>query len=102
MDLFARLVHAEAAGEPLWVGGGGRIGLNRVKIRVTPIRSALIPQVIDGCYQLAGSDGRINLPANESAYRAVRLALLGLDPTGGATGFITLIADDHRAQPPGY
>lgn len=90
LDLFARLVHAEAAGEPF----EGQVAvaasvLNRVKSSRYPdtVREVIL-QVTDGYYQYSPVlDGRIKLPANKSAHRAVRLALLGLDPTGGATGF---------------
>ncbi len=90
LDLFTRLVHAEAAGEPF----EGQVAvaasvLNRVKSSRYPdtVREVIL-QVIDGYYQYSPVlDGRIKLPANNSAFRAVRLALLGLDPTGGATGF---------------
>lgn len=90
LDLFARLVHAEAAGESF----EGQVAvaasvLNRVKGSRYPdtVREVIL-QVIDDSYQYSPVlDGRIKLPANRSAHRAVRLALLGLDPSGGATGF---------------
>ncbi len=105
MDLFARLVHAEAAGEP-FVGQVAVAAsvLNRVKDPRYPdtVREVIL-QVIDDYYQYSPVlDGRINLPANDSAYRAVRLALLGLDPTGGATGFYNpALTDDQwvRTRP---
>jgi N-acetylmuramoyl-L-alanine amidase len=44
--------------------------------------------VVNGHYQYSPVlDGRINLPANESARRAVQEALNGRDPSLGATGF---------------
>ena len=90
LDLFARLVHAEAAGEPF----DGQVAvaasvINLVKNPRYPdtVREVIL-EVIDGYYQYSPVlDGRVKLPANKSAQRAVRLALLGLDPTGGATGF---------------
>lgn len=90
LDLFARLVHAEAASEP-YVGQVAVAAsvLNRVKDPRYPntIR-AVILQVVNGCYQYSPVlDGRINLPAGQTAYAAVRDALNGWDPSLGATGF---------------
>jgi N-acetylmuramoyl-L-alanine amidase len=90
LDLFARLVHSEAAGEPYL----GQVAvaasvLNRVKDPRYPntVRQVIL-QVVNGYYQYSPVlDGRINLPANETAYRAVRDALNGSDPSLGATGF---------------
>jgi N-acetylmuramoyl-L-alanine amidase len=90
LDLFARLVHAEAAGEPF----EGQVAvaasvLNRVRSPLFPnTLTAVIHQVVNGHYQYSPVlDGRINLPANESARRAVQEALNGRDPSLGATGF---------------
>lgn len=90
MDLFARLVHSEAAGEP----HAGQVAvaasvLNRIKSSIYPnTLRAVIFQVVGGYYQYSPVlDGRINLPANQTAYRAVRDAMNGLDPSLGATGF---------------
>lgn len=90
LDLFARLVHAESAGEPY----AGQVAvaasiLNRVKDPRYPnsVR-AVIMQVEYGYYQYSPVlDGRINLPANQTAYKAVQEALSGSDPSLGATGF---------------
>lgn len=90
MDLFARLVHAEAVGEPF----AGQVAvaavvLNRVSDPRYPdtVREVIL-QVWNGYYQFSPVlDGRINLPANESAFRAVKVALHGTDPSHGATGF---------------
>jgi N-acetylmuramoyl-L-alanine amidase len=90
LDLFARLVHAEAAGEP-YVGqvAVAATVLNRVKDSRYPntVRGVIL-QVWGGFYQYSPvQDGRINLPASESANRAVQDALNGWDPSNGATGF---------------
>ncbi len=90
IDLLARLVHSEAAGEPF----RGQVAvaasvLNRVKSSIYPntLRS-VIYQVAYGYYQYSPVlDGRINLPANRSAYQAVYDALGGSDPSLGALGF---------------
>ena len=90
LDLFARLVHAESAGEPFegQVAAAATI-LNRLESDLYPNTiSGVVYQVESGRYQYSPVlDGRINLPAGESAKRAVREALKGWDPTGGATGF---------------
>ncbi len=90
MDLFARLVHAEAEGEP-YIGQVAVAAsvLNRVRDSRFPgnVRDVIM-QVWEGYYQYAPVlNGRINRPAGDSARRAVRDALSGLDPTDGATGF---------------
>lgn len=90
LDLFARLVHSEAAGEPF----EGQVAvaasvLNRIRSPLYPnTLTAVINQVVNGHYQYSPVlDGRINLPANESARRAVQEALSGRDPSRGALGF---------------
>ncbi len=90
IDLLARLVHSEAAGEPYL----GQVAvaasvLNRVKSSIYPntLRS-VIYQVAYGYYQYSPVlDGRINLPANRTSYQAVYEALGGSDPSLGALGF---------------
>lgn len=90
LDLLARLVHAEAAGEP-YVGqvAVAATVLNRVQSSRYPNSIAgVIYQVINGHYQYSPVlDGRINLPADQRAYQAVYDALGGWDPTKGALGF---------------
>lgn len=90
LDLLARLVQAEAGGESF----EGQVAvaatvLNRLRSDLYPnTLFEVIYQVVNGCYQYSPvQDGRINLPAGESAIRAVQEAIRGVDPTGGATGF---------------
>jgi N-acetylmuramoyl-L-alanine amidase len=90
MDLFARIVHAEAEGETFQ----GQIAvaatiLNRIRSEIYPnTMGGVVYQVVSGKYQYSPVlDGRINRPAGESAKRAILEALGGNDPTGGATGF---------------
>lgn len=90
IDLFARLVHSESAGEPYQ----GQVAvaasvLNRVQDNRYPNTVCdVILQVSGGIYQYSPvQDGRINLPAGASAYRAVQEAINGADPSRGATGF---------------
>ena len=90
VDLLARLVHSEAAGESY----RGQVAvaasvLNRIKSPLYPnTLRGVIYQVAYGYYQYSPVlDGRINLPANRTAYQAAYDALGGSDPSGGALGF---------------
>ena len=81
--LLARLISAEARGEP-YVGqvAVGAVVLNRVK---HPSFPNTIPGVIyqSGAFSCIG-DGQFDQPVADSAYRAADDALNGWDPTGGA------------------
>ncbi len=90
LDLFARIVYAEASGE----GFAGQVAvaasiLNRISSELFPNSlSGVVFQVVGGSYQYSPVlDGRINQAAGETAKRAIAEALSGTDPTGGATGF---------------
>lgn len=91
VDLLARLVTAESAGEPYegQVAVAASI-LNRMRSPNYPhsVRE-IIYQVVDGRYYQFSPvlDGRINQPATATAFRAVQDALAGWDPSGGAIGF---------------
>jgi N-acetylmuramoyl-L-alanine amidase len=90
IELLARLVSAESAGEPFQgqVAVAATI-LNRFKDERYPKTiPGIIYQINYGCYQYSPVlDGRINQPATASAYRAVTMALSGWDPSNGANGF---------------
>lgn len=80
--LLARCVYAEARGEP-YVGqvAVAAVILNRV-------RSSSFPNTISGVIYQSGAftcvaDGQINLTPNDSAFKAVRDAMSGWDPTNG-------------------
>ena len=79
---LARLVHAEARGEPnLGKVAVAAVVLNRV-------RSAAFPNTISGVIYQAGAfdcvaDGQINLDPDSDSLRAARDAMNGWDPTGG-------------------
>ena len=80
---LARLVHAEARGEP-YVGkvAVAAVVLNRV-------RSASFPNTISGVIYQAGAfdcvaDGQISLDPDSDSLRAARDAMNGWDPTGGS------------------
>ena len=82
INTLARLVHAEARGEP-YVGkvAVAAVVLNRV-------RSASFPNTISGVIYQAGAfdcvaDGQINLNPDNDSLRAARDAMNGWDPTGG-------------------
>jgi len=82
-NLLARLISAEAKGEP-YIGqvAVGAVILNRIK---NPSFPNSIAGVIyqPGAFSCIG-DGQFNEPVSESAYRAARDALNGIDPVGGA------------------
>ncbi|MBR1456772.1 MAG: spore cortex-lytic enzyme [Oscillospiraceae bacterium] len=83
LDLLARLISAEARGEP-YVGqvAVGAVVLNRVDHPSFPNSvSAVIYQ--PGAFSCL-DDGQFNEPVAESAYRAARDALNGYDPSYGA------------------
>ena len=81
--LLARLISAEARGEP-YAGqvAVGAVVLNRVE-------HPSFPNTISGVIYQSGAfsclqDGQFNEPVADSAYKAAREALAGADPTGGA------------------
>ena len=83
VDLLARLISAEARGEP-YAGqvAVGAVVLNRV-------RHPSFPNTISGVIYQNGafsclSDGQFWQPVAQSAYQAARDALNGSDPSGGA------------------
>jgi len=83
VDLLARLISAEARGEP-YTGqvAVGAVVLNRVKHTSFPnsVAGVIYQPWAFTCIQ----DGQFNQPVSESAYRAARDALNGWDPSGGA------------------
>ena len=83
LDLLARLISAEARGEP-YEGqvAVGAVVLNRVK-------HSSFPNSVSGVIYQSGAfscldDGQFNEPVAESAYRAAQDALNGSDPSYGA------------------
>lgn len=81
--LLARLISAEARGEP-YIGqvAVGAVVLNRIK-------HPSFPNSLSGVIYQSGAfscmyDGQFDQPIADSAYRAAREALSGSDPTGGA------------------
>ncbi len=83
LDLLARLISAEARGEP-YVGqvAVGAVVLNRVE-------HPSFPNTISGVIYQPDAfsclyDGQFNEPVAESAYRAAREAMNGSDPSYGA------------------
>ncbi|NLW55167.1 MAG: LysM peptidoglycan-binding domain-containing protein [Firmicutes bacterium] len=91
IEQLAKLVRAEAEGEPFT----GQVAvaasvLNRLNDPRYPNSiTEIIYQVDQGRYYQYSPvmDGRINLPATESARKAVQAALSGQDPSYGAIGF---------------
>ncbi|MBO6011759.1 MAG: spore cortex-lytic enzyme, partial [Oscillospiraceae bacterium] len=83
VDLLARLISAEARGEP-YVGqvAVGAVVLNRME-------HPSFPNTMSGVIFQSGAftcvtDGQWDKPVADSAYRAARDALNGWDPSGGA------------------
>ncbi len=81
--LLARLISAEARGEP-YIGqvAVGAVVMNRID-------HPSFPNSLSGVIYQRGAfscldDGQFNQPVSDSAYRAAREALNGSDPTGGA------------------
>ena len=83
LALLARLISAEARGEP-YAGqvAVGAVVLNRVEHPSFPnsIAGVIYQPGAFSCLQ----DGQWDEPVADSAYRAAREALAGADPTGGA------------------
>lgn len=85
LDLLARLIHAEAQGEPYEAKVAvGAVVLNRIGVFANSIKE-VIYQNIDGYYQFTPvENGWINKPAGEESIKAAKEALSGIDPTNGA------------------
>ena len=83
LNLLARLISAEARGEP-YEGqvAVGAVVLNRVRHPSFPDTLAGVIYQTDAF--TAVSDGQFDQPVAESAYRAAQDALNGNDPSGGA------------------
>ncbi len=87
VDLLARLIHAEAQGEPYNAQVAvGAVIMNRMK---SPLFPKTITNVIDekdgSYYQFTPVlNGTINEPAGSTATKAANDALNGVDPTNGA------------------
>ena len=83
VDLLARLISAEARGEPY----SGQVAVGAVVLN--SIKHPSFPNTLSGVIYQSGAftcitDGQFNQPVAESAYRAARDALNGVDPSGGA------------------
>lgn len=82
-QLLARLISAEARGEPY----EGQVAVGAVVMN--RVRHASFPNTISGVIYQSGAfscmyDGQFNEPVSQSAYRAAQDALNGWDPSGGA------------------
>ncbi|MGI5977927.1 MAG: spore cortex-lytic enzyme [Oscillospiraceae bacterium] len=81
--LLARLISAEARGEPY----NGQVAVGAVVLN--RVEHPSFPNSIAGVIYQPGAfscvtDGQFNQPVSESAYRAARDAMNGVDPCGGA------------------
>jgi len=90
LDLLARLITAEATGQPYnAMVGVGAVVVNRVKdARFPNTISAVIYDKSGGYYQFTPvQNGWINKPASELARKAALDALHGIDPSKGSLFF---------------
>lgn len=83
IDLLARLISAEARGEPY----SGQVAVGAVVLN--RMEHPSFPSTLSGVIFQSGAfsclyDGQFYEPVAESAYRAARDALNGWDPSGGA------------------
>ena len=83
VDLLARVISAEARGEPY----SGQVAVGAVILN--RVEHPSFPNTIAGVVYQPGAftcmvDGQFNEPVADSAYRAARDALNGADPSGGA------------------
>lgn len=83
IDLLARIISAEARGEPY----KGQVAVGAVILN--RIEHPSFPDTLSGVIYQNGAftavvDGQFNQPVSASAYDAARDALNGWDPTGGA------------------
>lgn len=83
VDLLARVISAEARGEPY----SGQVAVGAVILN--RVEHPSFPNTIAGVVYQPGAftcmvDGQFDQPVAESAYRAAREALNGADPSGGA------------------
>ncbi|PKM74511.1 MAG: spore cortex-lytic enzyme [Firmicutes bacterium HGW-Firmicutes-16] len=83
VDLLARVISGEARGEPY----SGQVAVGAVVLN--RVNSPVFPNTISGVIYQQGAftcltDGEFNKPVVDSAYRAARDAINGVDPCGGA------------------
>lgn len=83
VDLLARLISAEARGEPY----SGQVAVGAVVLN--RIKHPSFPNTLSGVIYQRGAfscldDGQFDEPVAQSAYAAARDAMNGYDPTGGA------------------
>lgn len=83
LDLLARLISAEARGEPY----SGQVAVGAVVLN--RVRHPSFPNTVSGVIYQNGAfscinDGQFDQPVAASAYRAAQDALNGWDPSGGA------------------
>lgn len=83
VNLLARTISAEARGEPY----SGQVAVGAVILN--RVEHPSFPDTIAGVIYQPGAfsclnDGQFNQPVADSAYRAARDALNGVDPSGGA------------------
>ena len=95
MDLLARIIHAEARGEPF----SGQVAVGAVIIN--RVNSSDFPNTIHDVIFQAGQfctvdDGQVHLQPNQTAIRAAQRVAQGEDPSNGALFFYNPYKSDSR------
>ena len=101
VNLLARTISAEARGEPY----SGQVAVGAVILN--RVEHPSFPDTIAGVIYQPGAfsclnDGQFDQPVAESAYRAARDALNGVDPSGGAIYYynpVTATTEWIRSRP---
>lgn len=94
-NLFARVVSAEARGEPYQ----GQVAVAAVILN--RVSHPSFPNTLSGVIYQPGAfsclnDGGINAPVADSAYKAVREAINGSDPSGGAIYYYNPVKSTNK------
>lgn len=95
VDLLARLISAEARGEPY----NGQVAVGAVVLN--RVEHPSFPNTMAGVIYQNGAftcmvDGQFEEPVAESAYRAARDALNGADPVGGAIYYFNPVTATNK------
>lgn len=95
LALLARLISAEARGEPY----NGQVAVGAVVLN--RIEHPSFPNTLSGVIYQSGAftcivDGQFDEPVSESAYRAARDAMNGVDPCGGAIYYFNPVTATNK------
>ena len=95
IDLLARIISAEARGEPY----EGQVAVGAVIMN--RIEHPSFPNTLSGVIYQPGAfscltDGGVNAPVADSAYKAAREAVNGSDPSGGAVYYYNPVKSTNK------